>query len=111
MPTSESRAFPRINLQLEVSFDFAGERHEAFTRNISRGGAFIQTPTPVDVGEPLRLSLLLPGVEDPLDIHARVVWVNTPQTKARGKIAGMGVKFVAADASDLALLESPLSWV
>jgi uncharacterized protein (TIGR02266 family) len=111
MPLSDARKFPRVDLQLEVYFAISGEQHKAITTNISRGGAYIQTETTLGVGDPLQLKLRLPGVQDSLDIRARVVWVNDEPTKAGHTGAGMGVKFVAADVSDLALLESPWSWI
>ncbi|UCG11497.1 MAG: PilZ domain-containing protein [Deltaproteobacteria bacterium] len=111
MRINDSRLHPRLNLRLEVSYHFAGQQHQTLTENISRGGAYIQTARPVDVGESLRLSLQLLGVHDPLDIQARVVWVKRSQRNTEGSTSGMGVKFVAADAADLALLEYPWSWL
>lgn len=69
-----------------------------YTKNISRGGMFIKTPRPLEVGSRCQFSLSLPALSDPLALEGEVAWVlNAEQAQQRGEDAGMGIRFVFAD--------------
>lgn len=66
------------------------------TRDISRGGMFLRTPKPLEVGTPLVIILKLPD-ERSLEIDAEVAHAVT-KADAGNKDSGMGVRFVDAEA-------------
>jgi len=69
-----------------------------YTKNISKGGTFIKTTRPLEVGRRCLFSLSLPALSDPLLLEGEVAWVLLPQqAQARGAEAGMGVRFVFPD--------------
>jgi hypothetical protein len=64
----------RVDLQTPVTLRRAdGESGGGSTINISADGLLVRAPLAVTVGEPLELSLTLPGQKLALDLHARVV--------------------------------------
>jgi hypothetical protein len=64
----------RVDLQTPVSLRRAdGESGRGSTVNISADGLLVRSPLAVTVGEPLELSLTLPGQKHALGLHARVV--------------------------------------
>ena len=67
----------------------------ATTKNLGLGGAFIETPTPLEVGSVVALALELPG-RPPARARAEVRWA------VRG--SGAGVKFHGLELDDLAAL-------
>jgi PilZ domain len=64
----------RVDLRTPVSLRRAdGESGGGSTVNISADGLLVRAPLAVTVGEPLDLSLTLPGHNHALGLHARVV--------------------------------------
>jgi Tfp pilus assembly protein PilZ len=52
-------------------------------RNISAGGLFIETKTPVYIDQELTMTFTLPDFENPFNVTGKVVWANSK---------GIGVK-------------------
>ena len=99
----DRRLHPRRPFVLRV--DFAGGRPGGdTTENLSRGGLFVQTDRPFDVGQRVPLSLSFPGLLDPIEIVGQVVWIRTSRADER---AGIGVR--VENAADQAKLERLLS--
>ena len=46
----------------------------AYSANISSGGLFIKTDSPLPVGEPLSLQIEMPDVAEALKLRCEVVW-------------------------------------
>jgi uncharacterized protein (TIGR02266 family) len=105
-----SRKHPRIQKVLSLSYEDHNGFIEAYTGNISQGGLFIKTKSPLETGEEFLLKLKLPGISDPLNIDCKVVW-----TKIRGENTkqppGMGVKFIKLDSDDYTVLTGYLKTV
>src|SRR5882672_4695635 len=59
-----------------------------YTRDISKGGIFITSESPLALGTEFDFEVALPKRADPLHLRGRVKWV--PDTGARG----MGIEFV-----------------
>lgn len=83
----DSRCAPRYELRLRAWCE-----HRAFTlyptiRNLSRTGLFLQTTTPLPVGERVKVSVV-PGVS-PIVVEAEIVW-----SRRRGSRAGLGCAIV-----------------
>ena len=82
---TENRKYPRKILMTEVAYQVGdGPLVEAQCRDISLGGMFIETTSPLPYGATLRLHLPLPGIRGGSVIDAVVRW---------SKPDGMGVQF------------------
>jgi len=64
--------------------------------NISRGGLFINSRTPLPVGTIVRLIISLPDTAFPFDLKGRVTRVCEYDNKSN-EVPGMGVEFVDID--------------
>jgi uncharacterized protein (TIGR02266 family) len=89
------RRQPRLPISLEVAYRTAGAFLVSYSINLSKGGIFIETQTPLEVGEHVSLSLNVPGV-GPLEVQGVVAWVRTGTID--GLPDGMGIQFDALDA-------------
>jgi type IV pilus assembly protein PilZ len=75
--------------------------------NISKGGLFVNTRSPLEVGSEVKLILSLPDGNPTFDLLGRVSWVN-PQSAAGepGAAPGMGIEFLDVDTEKKARLEA-----
>lgn len=81
----DKRQHPRQPIERDVAFQVGdGPRTAARCRDVSLGGAFIETASPLPYGAAVRVHLRLPGLRDEVIIDAIVRW---------SKPAGMGVQF------------------
>jgi uncharacterized protein (TIGR02266 family) len=81
----------------------------AYTGDVSSGGLFIKTETPLGVGHQFLLKLQLPGVQDPLQVKCEVVWSRKRESSEPNKPPGMGIKFCEISKSDLQILKKYVS--
>jgi len=87
-PHAERRLHARLPIILRVEYrDLA--RYVDSTENVSAGGLFIRTERKLSVGDRLQLALSFPGLLDPLEVSAEVVWVRAPRGEMPG---GVGVR-------------------
>jgi len=88
---------PRRPIELKVEYERLNAFFADYTKNISRGGTFIQTHKPLPVGTEFSFLLYIPTLEQPLEIRGLVKWVVEP-TSGDGAAApaGMGIRFVYA---------------
>jgi type IV pilus assembly protein PilZ len=69
-----------------------------YTANISKGGTFIKTARPLQIGTRCIFSFSLPALSEPLQLEGEVAWVLSPEAaQARSEEPGMGVRFIFAD--------------
>ncbi|MHB8418920.1 MAG: TIGR02266 family protein [Myxococcales bacterium] len=61
--------------------------------NISKGGLFVNTRTPLPVGSQVRLIISLPSAAFPYDLQGKVSWVNEFDNESN-LVPGMGIEFV-----------------
>ncbi|MCB9653909.1 MAG: TIGR02266 family protein [Deltaproteobacteria bacterium] len=92
----ENRREPRLPVEVKIDYRTVGSFITDYTRNISKGGTFIRTSLPLDVGERVRLRLTVPGGEPPFALDGVVKWVSTLRDKDKHP-PGMGVEFVDFD--------------
>lgn len=99
------RVHERFVAALEVKFDdFPGLQTE-YVSNISRGGLFVRTATPPDMGAKVKLTLSLPDGEQ-VTLDAEVVHRVPPEdAAARGGVAGVGVSFAKTGPKTFAPIE------
>ena len=90
---SDKRLSGRVPFFLKVAYANQ-ERCLDATENLSRGGVFVQTDLPFEVGEKVPLSLSFPGLVDPIEIVGRVVWLRPAHGEEPAGV-GIGVERVA----------------
>ena len=96
---SDRRRADRAPIELRVEYKRLNTFFYDYTKNISKGGTFIKTEKPLDVGTIFLFKLMLPSQSAPLALRGEVRWVVKdgaplpPQVPA-GHEAGMGIKFV-----------------
>lgn len=88
----ESRASPRAPIELKVEYRRVNSFFADYTRNISHGGTFIATNSPLPIGTRFRFLLSLPGYDAPYELLGEVTW-----SKAEGDNPGMGICFIWND--------------
>jgi len=98
---ARKRAHPRVRVQFDVEFTGAGKERHGTCLSQSRDGMFITTmDVPPTLGTVTLLSFELHETSHMLLIPAQVVWVEI----GPGVITGIGVKFLALNPSEDALI-------
>jgi type IV pilus assembly protein PilZ len=92
----EHRRAPRIPVDVKVDYRTVGSFITDYTVNISKGGLFIRTSLPLEIGARVRLRLTLPDGEAPFALDGVVRWIASPRDKEKGS-PGMGIEFVDFD--------------
>ncbi len=96
--TLNKRSAPRIPFKLEVSYgedETPSDYTVSVTFNASAGGLFLETESPLPLGEQLKLKLSLPEDNHALQCKGRVAWINSTTSPIRSDHpAGMGVEFL-----------------
>jgi type IV pilus assembly protein PilZ len=90
----------RAPLQLRVDYSRMNTFFADYTKNISKGGTFIRTPTPLPVGTQFQFQLGVPGFPTAVQLNGEVTWNLSPEDAARAHSdAGMGVRFIFESAA------------
>ena len=97
MSADGKRKNPRTPVEIRVDYQRFNRFVSEYTRDISRGGLFIRTEDPLQVGEEIYLTLTFPHHSDGVTVMASVVRVDAPTESAT---PGMGVRFLFADAQE-----------
>lgn len=88
------RRHARVPITLAVGYRTAGAFLVSYSINLSKGGIFIETTEPLEIGTPLELKLEVPGLGN-LKLHGVVAWVRKAPL---GELPpGMGVRFESLD--------------
>lgn len=90
------RRHGRVPVAFQVTYSTAGAFLVAYTSNLSQGGVFLDTPTPLPVGTAVKLSFTTPSAPEPIVVDAVVAWVRETPTP-EGHPAGMGLQFGQLD--------------
>jgi type IV pilus assembly protein PilZ len=97
-PPDDLRRNQRAPLRLRIDYERMNAFFAEYTKNISKGGTFIKTSRPLEVGSLCHFSLSLPALSDPILLDAEVAWVLSPEdARKQGVEPGMAVRFVFAD--------------
>ncbi len=86
-----------INEYSESNF-YIGLFDDAMVVNLSTGGLFVATYTPLKINETFRLSFALPPDDVPVEAQARVIWSREFNAAYPATHPGMGVKFTMLSA-------------
>jgi uncharacterized protein (TIGR02266 family) len=96
----EPQGRPRVDLAMPVKID--GADVWGTLRNLSRGGAFLETPAPLPSRGEVALEFQLPDAPRAVRSTAQVVW--TRPARSRGAV-GQGVRFLSLDRESIHALE------
>jgi type IV pilus assembly protein PilZ len=116
MDASEKRQAERAAITLRVDYKRINTFFADYTKNISKGGTFIKTAKPLDIGTEFVFVLSLPtkstadGTDTQLKLRGKVIWVTT---EAQAQVAqdpdrrtpGMGIRFLFQDDSERTALD------
>lgn len=97
MDGSERRTGHRAAIVLNVEYKRVNTFFADYTRNISKGGTFIRTDRPLQIGTEFVFALTIRNVADPLKLRGRVKWVVSVEDATAEQPAGMGIEFLYAD--------------
>ncbi len=86
------RRHRRFVLRVVVSYGREPNFNTGATENISSGGLFVSTETPLEVGVRVEARFTLPGLEQPFSVPCVVRWVRPLGAGGPG-LAGMGLAF------------------
>jgi uncharacterized protein (TIGR02266 family) len=89
------RRLPRLPISLEVAYRTAGAFLVSYSVNLSKGGIFLETQSPLEPGESVTLKFEVPG-EGPIEVEGVVAWVRS--NDPTGLPNGMGIQFAELDA-------------
>ena len=96
---NDRRREARAPIELKVEYKRLNTFFYDYTKNISKGGTFIKTDKPLEVGTIFLFKLMLPSQPEPIALRGEVRWVvkdgaPLPPDVAVGHDKGMGIKFV-----------------
>jgi len=105
MGDSEQRASPRHAVQLRVDYKRMNTFFADYAKNISKGGTFIRTAKPLDVGTEFVFVLSIPEQTEHLQLSGEVIWIVDETQASEERPAGMGIRFKFADDAERRELE------
>ncbi len=86
----------RVATRLSISFASVGEIRQCLMTDLSRGGLFIRTDRPVDLGTRLELNIRIDDNDTLVKVRAEVVTHNIgPNSRTNER--GMGLRFLDMD--------------
>jgi type IV pilus assembly protein PilZ len=91
---NERRRHPRGPIELKVEYKRVNTFFADFTKNISKGGTFIKTDKPLDIGTEFIFKLYVPALDRPLELRGSVQWVVTTEQATDEDSPGMGIEFI-----------------
>ena len=104
LTASRVRGLPRIDTSVPVTLTARGEEVVGTLRNISRGGAFVETGAPLGGAEEIGLRFRLPESRIVLAPSAEVVWCRRG-CESRQTAEGAGLRFVEMDGASVRTLD------
>lgn len=81
-------------VRIEIMFKEYGSFIKVYIPNITNGGLFIRTDTPLPIDAPVRLRMRLPEETKDIEIDGRVVWSFSKGNKKAFLPKGMGIQFL-----------------
>src|SRR5208283_5296642 len=86
---SERRLSTRHAITLRVDYKRMNTFFADYAKNISKGGTFIRTNKPLEIGTEFVFVLSIPGQPDQLQLRGRVVWTVAEESATEEQPAGM----------------------
>lgn len=96
----DKRHEERHPITLRVDYKRMNTFFADYAKNISKGGTFIRTNKPLDIGTRFNFVLSIPHQSEQLQLMGEVVWIVTEEAATPEKPPGMGIRFVFDADSD-----------
>lgn len=93
----ERRSAERSAIELNVEYKRLNTFFSDYTRNISKGGTFIRTERPLNIGTEFVFALTVKGLAEPVRLRGRVKWIVRASEATETSPAGMGIEFMFTD--------------
>ena len=106
---SERRTSSRHAITLRVDYKRMNTFFADYAKNISKGGTFIRTSKPLEIGTEFVFVLSIPGQADQLQLKGEVMWTVDDGQATDAQPAGMGIRFRFTDPSERHQLETFVS--
>jgi type IV pilus assembly protein PilZ len=106
LATVDKRAEDRAAITLKVDYRRLNSFFADYTKNISKGGTFIRTSKPLDIGTEFVFVLSLPTLNEQLQLNGEVMWVVSDADASDEQPPGMGIKFKFESDADRAKVDS-----
>ncbi|HEY4716607.1 MAG TPA: TIGR02266 family protein [bacterium] len=100
MKTSNNRSFVRIPVKVRMLARYEGEESGQlyfFSKNISAGGAFLESDLLLERGTKVYLEFTLPNTQNLIIVKSSVIWIKEDGDDPSVSASGMGIKFVNLD--------------
>jgi type IV pilus assembly protein PilZ len=106
----ERRDGPRVPIELKVEYKKLNTFFADYTKNISKGGTFIRTKKPLDVGTVFVFRLGVPKLKEAIAIRGEVKWIKregepSPPGVPEDHEPGMGIRFIYDTADEREAVE------
>lgn len=101
----DKRAFIRAPLQVTVITSGQTFTFKDFTYDVSEGGVFVETDTPLAPGTALNLEFTLPGDTAVIKSSGKVIRAIQAGPTTPGRRAGMGIQFLTVSDADSARIK------
>jgi uncharacterized protein (TIGR02266 family) len=90
---AQSRESVRVPLDLNVNFESRGEVRKCLMKNLSAGGIFVATESPLPIGTPFNVHIRIERTGEDVQLPGEVVSVGASADLAAEE-HGMGIRFV-----------------
>jgi type IV pilus assembly protein PilZ len=106
----DRRGSLRVPIELKVEYKKLNTFFADYTKNICKGGTFIRTRKPLDVGTVFVFQLTVPKLKEAIAIRGEVKWVKregepSPPGVPEDHEPGMGIRFIYDTQQERAALE------
>jgi uncharacterized protein (TIGR02266 family) len=105
--TEAVRRYPRFEVEIWVDFTTLDTVTSSYVLNLSQGGVFIKSESPLPLDADVDLVLTLPS-GDPVQARGRVVWNHDLTRESEAEVSGCGIQFLNISDGDRALLRDYL---
>jgi type IV pilus assembly protein PilZ len=107
--SSERRRDPRYSVHIAVDCQTREMFVSNYVTNISKGGVFVRTDTPLPLYSEIVLTLALPGSERKIAARGKVAWTYDVRKEDGRLVPGMGIKFLDMSPADREAIEECLA--
>ena len=83
----------RVPLRLNIDFESHGQIRSCLMTNLSAGGLFVATKSPLPIGTPFNLRIRIEGTREMIELSGEVASLNLAANLATEE-RGMGIRFV-----------------
>jgi type IV pilus assembly protein PilZ len=98
--SADRRVDARHAIELKVEYKRLNTFFADYTKNISKGGTFIRTDKPLDIGTEFIFALCIPQLGEPVRLRGKVVWTTPSESATDDAPPGMGIRFQYANTEE-----------